>query len=87
MQSIHQLDGEFKGLFNQSPSEQGDDESRSRKRGESFMAHFGWHFTAKQIADFENTTVSQAWDMPTIEALNIMSYLKAKSAYDREANR
>lgn len=51
------------------------------------MAYFGWHFTAKQIADFENTTVSQAWDMPTIEALNTMSYLKAKSAYDREANR
>jgi hypothetical protein len=45
---------------------------------------YGWYFNAKQVADFENITVSQAFELNVIQYLNILSYLKAKSEYDAE---
>lgn len=48
------------------------------------MQVFGWIYTAKKIAEFEGITTDQAYDLPTIQALNTMSYLKAKDAYDAE---
>jgi hypothetical protein len=51
------------------------------------MQYFGWHYSAKLIADHENIRVEQVYDRSTIEALNTLSYLKAKADYDRELHR
>jgi hypothetical protein len=46
--------------------------------GESspFMARWGWVFSTKQVADFNNITVNDAYDLRVIEYLNTLAYLK-----------
>jgi hypothetical protein len=48
------------------------------------MRIYGWHYTAKLVAEHENIRTSEAFEMKTIEFLNTMAYLKSKNAYDRE---
>ena len=48
------------------------------------MHYFGWQYSAKLIAEYENCTVTQGYEMSTIECLNILSYLKAKTDFDNE---
>lgn len=45
------------------------------------MYHFGWHYNTKQIADFNNITINEAWNIPTVEALNTLVYLKEYDKY------
>lgn len=87
MQSIQELDNSFKGLYDKRVSEQGDDKRGSRKAGERFMQVFGWHYTAEQIAEYQRIELNSVYEMPTIEAINAMSYLKGKAKYIEELSR
>jgi hypothetical protein len=40
------------------------------------MARWGWVFSTKQVADFNNITVNDAYDLRVIEYLNTLAYLK-----------
>ena len=40
------------------------------------MERWGWVFSTKQVADFNNITVNQTYDLKVIEYLNILAYLK-----------
>jgi hypothetical protein len=51
------------------------------------MQHFGWQYCAKSVADHENITVDQSYELATIQFLNTLSYLKAKADYDKEQHR
>jgi hypothetical protein len=48
------------------------------------MRIYGWHYTAKLVAEHENIRTSEAFEMKTIEFLNTMAYMKAKNSHDRE---
>jgi hypothetical protein len=48
------------------------------------MQQFGWIYNCKQIADFEGISVEEAWNIPTMRALNTLTYLKAKAEFDRD---
>jgi len=81
------LDNSFKGLYDRRTSEDGEDDGRSRKVGQRFMSVFGWQYTVKQIAEHQRVTIEQVYSMPTIEALNSMSYLKGKQSFMKELER
>jgi hypothetical protein len=78
------LDNSFKGLYDKRTSEDGKDSGRSRKAGERFMQQFGWHYTAEEIASYLRISLEAVFELPTIEAVNAMSYLKGKSKYLQE---
>jgi hypothetical protein len=40
------------------------------------MARWGWVYTTKQVADFQNIKVSDAYDLGIVEYLNTLAYLK-----------
>jgi hypothetical protein len=40
------------------------------------MARWGWVFSTKQVADFNNITINEAYDLRVIEYLNTLAYLK-----------
>ena len=84
LQGLHNIIEEFESLFSAGVDEPGDDEVRSIGGDGGFISAYGWYFNAKQVADFENVTVSQAFELNVIQYLNILSYLKAKSEYDAE---
>jgi len=56
-------------------------------KGYNFMRNFGWQYCAKSVADYENITVNQSYELTTIQFLNTLSYLKAKTDYDKEQHR
>lgn len=51
---------------------------------EKFSRQYGWLHNTKEIADFKNVTLDEAFELPIREALNILSYLKAKSKLDQD---
>jgi len=59
-------------------------ESGSSGEGSGFMERWGWVFSTKQVADFQNITVNAAYDLRVIEYLNTLAYLKDYNK-DKEA--
>jgi hypothetical protein len=81
------LERSFAGLYEAGSDEGGDDRATSGFGAAAFMRIYGWHYTIKLIADHENITNSEAFELKTIEALNVMAYLKSKNAYDLEQSK
>jgi hypothetical protein len=48
------------------------------------MARWGWVFSTKQVADFQNITVNEGYELRVIEYLNTLAYLKDLNK-DKEA--
>ena len=48
------------------------------------MARWGWVFSTKQVADFQNIKVNEAYDLGVVEYLNTLAYLKDLNK-DKEA--
>jgi hypothetical protein len=48
------------------------------------MQRYGWIYQATIIADHERIKLVEVYDLPVIQALNDLSYLKSKNAFDRE---
>ena len=78
------MDSQFKGLFGQADDGGGSDGEESGRGMGGFMQHYGWIYQAKLVADFEGITLNQAFDLPTINFLNDLAYLKAKMEHDNE---
>jgi hypothetical protein len=76
------LDGSFEGLFDSAISQE-QDYGGGEKGGSKFIEYYGWQYCTKLVADYENCTVSQAYELPTIEYLNILSYLKAERDFKK----
>lgn len=51
-----------------------------------FQEQYGWVYSTKAVADFEGITLNEAYDLPIIQALNDLAYLKSYKAYQDEKN-
>ena len=78
------MDRSFTGLYGEQTDADRDDTGQSERGGSKFMHYFGWQYSTKLVAEYENCTVTEAYELSTIECLNILSYLKAKNDYDKE---
>jgi hypothetical protein len=81
------LDRSFSGLFGKGDDGEGSDNGISARGGSNFMRDFGWQYCAKSVADYENISVNQSYELTTLHFLNTLSYLKAKADYDKEQHR
>ena len=84
LSTIQKLDRSFTGLYGETIDKNRDEGGGSNRGGSKFIEYFGWQYSTKLIADYENCTVTEAYEMSTIECLNALSYLKAKTDYDNE---
>jgi hypothetical protein len=48
------------------------------------MEKFGWIYQATIVAEHEKIKLDEVYELPIIQFLNDLSYLKAKNAYDNE---
>jgi hypothetical protein len=48
------------------------------------MRHYGWIYQATLIAEHEKIKLDEVYELPTIQALNDLAYLKSKNAYEAE---
>jgi hypothetical protein len=78
----------YKGLFEtDEPEEDEYDELAKPEKPHPFVDQYGWFFSAKQVAEYEGITLAQAFDLPIIQALNDLSYLKAFQSYQKHINK
>jgi hypothetical protein len=84
LSSIQRLDKEFSGLFQGGNDEAGNDDRGGRDNGNGFMSIYGWIYQATLIADHEKIKLEEVYNLPTLQALNNLAYLKSKNAYDSE---
>lgn len=84
MSCIQRLDKEFIGLFQDGVNEGGDDGRGGRDAGQGFMQRYGWIYQATLIAEHERIKLDDVYNLPTIQALNDLAYLKSKASADRE---
>ena len=47
-----------------------------------FHRDYGWIANAKMVSEFENISLDEAWNLPTMQFLNDLTYLKLKIQYD-----
>jgi hypothetical protein len=48
------------------------------------MRKYGWIYQATIIAEHEKIKLAEVYELPTLQALNDLSYLKSKNSFDRE---
>ncbi len=87
--SFNDLINSYKGLFEiQDETESDDDdEIKTYEEPHEFISKFGWFFSAKQIAEHEGIKLEDAYNLPIIQALNDLAYLKSEQSYKNKKNK
>ena len=57
-------------------------EDAEEKQTDRFNKTYGWQYSAEVIAKYERITLSEAYELPVRQALNALTYLKAKGEYE-----
>lgn len=78
--SFNKLIKSYKGLF-EIPDEI--DEEEEKVKQHPFIENYAWIFSAKEVAIHEGITLDAAFELPVMQALNDLSYLKSKQQYDK----
>lgn len=79
--SFFSLIDSYKNLF-----ETEAEEVETEEKPHPFISQYGWIYAATQVADHEKITLEQAYDLPIIQALNDLAYLKSYAAYQKKIN-
>ena len=79
LENYTEFNKEYSGLFEL--DEEGEDVEVKK---DGFNETYGWIYSATQVAEHERITLEQAFDLPVRQALNDLSYLKAKRQYDEQ---
>jgi len=83
LSSLQRLDKEFEGLFDIRDDEESNEVS-SRSGVSKFMQYYGWIYQTELVAAFERITLESTYELPTIQFLNDLAYLKSKGEYEAE---
>jgi hypothetical protein len=68
LSTIQRINKQYHNLLNK---EQG-----SSGESSPFMERWGWVYSTKGVADFNNITLNDAYELRVIEYLNTLAYLK-----------
>jgi len=82
VECFKELTKEYKGLFDMQENE--GEEEAVENNVHPFNKSYGWIFSATEVAKHEGITLEQAYNLPVRQALNDLSFLKAKANYDKE---
>jgi len=87
--SFNDLINSYKGLFEiqDEMESDDDDEIKTYEEPHEFISKFGWFFSAKQIAEHEGIKLEDAYNLPIIQALNDLAYLKSEQSYKNKKNK
>lgn len=63
-----------------------EEQTEDKEEPHPFIEQFGWIYSAKQVAEFEGIKLNDAYDLPIIQALNALAYLKSEQQYNKKMN-
>jgi hypothetical protein len=81
LRSFQQINDGFATLFD-SGVEQEDGASFSEADNTGFTKSFGWLYNAKMVSEFENISLNEAFELPALQFLNALQYIKSKRKFD-----
>lgn len=81
--SLNNLIASYPGLFPPPPKPRPGEELPKEEKPHPFLEQYGWIFSATQVADHEKIKLDDAYELPIMQALNDLAYLKGKQEYDR----
>lgn len=85
MQTYKRLNKSYGALFGQrNTEEQESDQAEVERNTETFEARWGWIYNAELIKGFEGIELNKVWELPIIQALNGLAYLKDKGRNEKE---
>jgi hypothetical protein len=87
LHTLNQFNEQYKGLFGTRDDEDDDDTKTTKSIEEEFQDNFGWVYNAYQVAEFEKIPLDAVYDLPVIQFLNDLSYLKQKQSVDEYQHR
>jgi hypothetical protein len=79
---INQFNGRYHGLFDSTDEFEEGQQKKSATIEESFASNWGWIYNAKQVSEFEAIGLDAVYDLPVVQFLNDLSYLKSKRQLD-----
>lgn len=79
IENFKAFNNEYKGLFGLDKEVNGED-----AQSDKFNKWYGWIYSADQVAEYERIKLEEAFALPIRQALNDLSYLKAKGQYEAE---
>ena len=72
---LQNMDRGFKGLFEDGDANEGS--SGSGKGSSRFIEYYGWQYTTTLVAEYYRFTLNEAYQLPALEYLNALAYIKA----------
>ena len=69
----------YKGLFG--AVRLNEDGQQEQMKPDPFNKQYGWIFSATQVAEHERLTLDKTFELPVVQALNDLAYLKSKGNY------
>lgn len=81
---FHSFNQKFKGLFGSGDDNVGSESGGSSRVNRNFIESFGWMYNAKMVSEFEAIPLNDVWDLPVVQFLNDLNYLKQKRLVDDE---
>ena len=85
MQTYKRLKKSYNSLFGKRDiEEQENNEAEVERNTETFEARWGWVYNAELIKGFEGIELDKVWELPIIQALNGLAYLKDKGRNERQ---
>jgi len=86
LESFQEINEVFASLFNGGNDIDNEGED-SIKDPTGFTLNFGWIYNAKVVSEFEAISVDDAMDLPVLQFLNDLNYIKTKRAFDEHQYR
>jgi hypothetical protein len=85
LETYKRFNRNYRTLFNQAVDE-GEKINEAPSEGivETFESRWGWVYNAELLKGFEGVTLDEVWELPIIQALNGLAYLKDKSKNERD---
>jgi hypothetical protein len=91
IESLTKLVDGYKNLFASDEVDHEEDLDELKKKQKlqkhPFVEFYGWEFSATQVAEHNKITLNAAYELPVIEALNNLAYLKSKQDYEQKQNK
>ena len=88
--SLSKLIDNYKTLFESEEVEEEDLQElkkKSKLKKHPFIQYHGWEFSATQVAAHNGITLNKAYELPIIEALNNLVFLKHKQDYEQQQSK
>lgn len=83
LEKIKEFNLEYKGLLGIDE----DVDEDLKPEASKFNERYGWIYSAKSVADFENIKLDEAFDLMVRHAFNDLAYLKELNNYEYELNK